>query len=137
MSQVLNNFWTNFNSLIEKNKVIAKILAYLFDYFSKITHFFLFNVVGFSCFMLFLFVVPVAHSHDFIKFLINLYSNPLDFLSCFKSLPLGLKLNFSFYFFLIESTILCTILSFIPTVKKYMVSKYNDEFIMKKRGYNM
>lgn len=137
MIPFLKNFWINLNIFIEKNKVIAQILASLFDFLSRITHFFLFNVLGFTCFMLFLFVVPVAHSEDFIQFLLNLYSNPLNFLSCFKSLPLGLKIIFSFYFFIIESVILCTLLSFIPVVKKHMVGKYNDEFIMKKRGYNM
>lgn len=133
MIQFLKNFWSNLTIFIEKNKVIAQILAYLFDYFSQITHFFLFNVVGFSCFMLFLFVVPMSHYDDFINFFVNIYSNPLDFFSCFKSLPLGLKVIFSFYFFIIESVILCTILSFIPVVKKHMVVKYNDEFILKKK----
>lgn len=134
---IFNNFLNNFNIFFERNKGITKILSDLFDYLSQMTHFFLFNSIGFPLFMLLLFIVPVAHSEEFIKFLIDLYSNPLNFLSCFKSLPLGLKIILSFYFFIIESVILCTLLAFIPLVKKEMVSKYNDEFIIKKRGYNM
>lgn len=129
------NFFTNFNIFLERNKTIANIFVYLFDFLSRITHFFLFNLVGFSLFMLFLFVIPVAKSQDFIQFFMNLYCDPFNFMSYFKLLSLDLKVLLSFYFFIIESVILCTILSVISVVKKGMVNKYNDKLILKKRGY--
>jgi predicted PurR-regulated permease PerM len=89
MSQFFKTFFKNFNIVLEKNKVIANILTYLFDSLSRFTHFFLFNLVGFSVFMLFLFVFPVADSEEFIKLIINLVDHLLNLKSSFNLLPLG------------------------------------------------
>lgn len=87
--------------------------------------------------MLLLFIIPVANTQEFFKFLLGVISEPLHFGLHFKFLPIDLKILLSFYFFLIETVFLCTILSFIPVIKAEMIDKYKDNLILKKRGYNM
>lgn len=87
--------------------------------------------------MLLLFIIPVANSQEFIKFLIGVINEPLYFGHHFNFLPIDLKILLSFYFFLIEIVCLCTLLSFLPEIKAGMIDKYKDNSIIKKRGYNM
>lgn len=112
-------------------------MVHIFDFASKFTHFFLFNVIVFTIFMLLLFIIPVSNYQDFMKFLIGIVQEPLHFGHHFKILPIDLKLLFSFYFFLIEIVCLCTLLSFLPEIKTGMIEKYKDNSIIKKRGYDM
>lgn len=127
----------NLNDFLKKRKNLTKILIHLFDFASKFTHFFLFNVIGFTTLMLLLFIIPVANSQEFIKFLIGIIDDPLHFGHHFNFLPIDLKILLSFYFFLIEIVFLCTLLSFLPKIKAGMIEKYKDNLIIKKRGYNM
>lgn len=87
--------------------------------------------------MTLLFIIPVAHYQEFMKFLLGIINEPVHFSFHFKCLPIDLKILFSFYFFLLEIVFLCTFLSLMPPVKKGMIEKYKDNLILKKRGYNM
>lgn len=127
----------NVNNFLKKRKNLIKMLLYIFDFGSKLTHFFLFNVFGFTILMLLLFLIPVAKSEQFIKFLLAAINEPLHFYLHFKLLPVDLKIILAFYFFLIEMVFLCTLLSFIPEIHLRMIDKYKDSSILKKRGYNM
>jgi hypothetical protein len=126
-----------FNSFLKKRKSLTKILVNFFDFASKVTHFFLFNGIGFTTFMLLLFIIPVAKSEQFMKFLLGFVNDPLNLSLYFSCLPIDLKILFSFYFFFIEIVFLCTFLSFMPEIKRGIIEKYQDNFILKKRGYNM
>lgn len=137
MLHIQKNSIRNVNGFFKKRKNLTKILLYLFDFGSKFTHFFLFNVIGFTTFMLLLFIIPVVHCEQFIKFLTETIHQPLHFFLHFKQLPPDVKILLGFYFFLIELVFLCTFLSFIPEIKSGMINKYEDDSILKKRGYTM
>ena len=120
----------NLNYFLKKRKNLTKNLVYVFDFASKFTHFFLFNVIGFTTLMLLLFIIPVANCQEFIKFLTGVINEPLNLSLHFHFLPLDLQILLSFYFFLIEIVFLCTLLSFIPEIKAGMIDKYKDNLII-------
>jgi len=122
----------NLNDFFKKRKNLTKILVHVFDFSSKFTHFFLFNVIGFTTLMVLLFIIPVANSLEFIKFLTGVVDEPLNFGHHFNCLPVDLKILLSFYFFLIEIVFFCTFLSFLPEIKAGMIDKYKDNSIIKK-----
>lgn len=109
MRKILKVSIENVNNFFKKRKNLTKILLHVLDFGSKLTHFFLFNVIGFTTLMLLLFIIPVANCQQFIKFIIGAINEPLHFGLHFKLLPVDLKNILGFYFFLIEMVFLCTI----------------------------
>lgn len=124
------------NTVLKKKKKLTSFLVGLFDIGSRITHLFLFNYLGYVIFLLLLFFIPVYYSEQFINFLIAMIKHPSNFSVCFANLPLLLKILLSFQFFILELVFLCTFLASIPLIQEQMIEKYQDPFILKKRGYN-
>lgn len=128
--EIIDNF-------LKRNEKLTNLVVLFFDFASKITHFFLFNFKGYFSLILVLFFVPIYYTEQFMEFLMLVVREPLQFISCFTTLPLVLSIVFIFLLLLIELVILCTFLSLIPTIKEKMIDKYKDPLIIKKRGYNM
>lgn len=99
MLKLKKNSIENLNDFLRKRKNLTKILIHVFDFASKFTHFFLFNIIGFTTLILLLFIIPVANSQEFIKFLIGIINEPYHFGLHFHVLPIDLKILLSFYFF--------------------------------------
>lgn len=114
--EIIDNF-------LKRNEKLTNLVVLFFDFASKITHFFLFNFKGYFSLILVLFFVPIYYTEQFMEFIMLVVREPLQFISCFTTLPLALNIVFIFLLLLIELVILCTFLSLIPTIKEKMIDK--------------
>ncbi len=120
---------------LENHSRIGNAFVFFFDYFSKFTHFFLFNWIGFFSFTFLLFILPVAYSSEFIEFLIQIKESS-QLIPHFLKLPPALKFILLFYIFLLEIVGFCTFLAYLPFIQQKMIAKYRNPKILKERGYN-
>ncbi len=123
------------NKFFEKHAKIGNVLVFLFDHFSKFTHFFLFHWIGFFSLIVLLFSVPVAYSFEFIEFLIQIKQSS-QCIPHFLKLPPALKFIFLFYIFFVEIVGFCTLLAYLPYIQQKMIAKHQNPKILKERGYN-
>ena len=101
MISPFNSFLKTIDNFLKKNDELTHLLVQFFDCSSRVTHFFLFNIVGYFSLIVALFIVPVYYSEQFMDFLIGVIKQPLQLASCFMNLPLALEIVLSFLIFFI------------------------------------
>lgn len=129
-------FFKRLDNFIESRKKILNFLVFLFDNGSKLTSIILFSPFVYFTFMVLFFMIPVYYSIELMEFLISIKSISSIYLE-FSKLPVVLQFLFVFYFLLMELVFFCTLLASFPCIKTMLIAKYNDDLIIKKRGYNM
>jgi hypothetical protein len=137
MIQLFGVFVHQLDTFLKKHPKLGRVACLYFDITSRITWFFLINnyvFIPLYVFTIFIISVHFSELHLFIKSLsqIKVHYIPILFN---EILSLQLKLMLGFIFFIIDLSIINTLLASTNFVKQYMKNQYGEN-ILKQRGYN-